>query len=140
MEQTGIAVTSLMLESLRGTRRWVKFVSVLLMVSAAFTVFGGLMINMIEGPGQTLSGGMRVIASALYTLVGIVYAVLAMYLWGYGRAITRLDDELAQEHIEDALDQQRKFWRLVGLMAALFVSIAVLSIVAAIAIPALAGR
>ncbi|MFN7219830.1 MAG: hypothetical protein ACK5UX_04220 [Burkholderiales bacterium] len=140
MESTGISVTSPMLDSLRGTRRWVTLVSVLLMVFAGITLLGGVIVTAMTGPEPRDAVVLRLIMMAIYLLVGAAYVALSVYLWRYARAIKHLDSQVAQTHLEHALEHQRKFWRLAGVLATLVIGFTFFGMVSAVVVPMFAGR
>jgi hypothetical protein len=78
--------------------------------------------------------------SSIYLLVGAAYVALSVYLWRYARAIKHLGSELAQTHLEHALEHQRKFWRLAGVLATLVIGFTFFGMVSAVVVPMFAGR
>jgi len=104
------------LELLRQTRPWVRFISVLLLiVGALYAVFGviGFVGAMATSSRNAPYMGGQMVAVAV---VSIVYLSAAFYLGKYGTKIRDLLNHRRSEDLEAALDAQRSFWRLVGIM------------------------
>jgi GYF domain 2 len=104
------------LEMLRQTRPWVRFISVLLLiVGALYAVFGviGLVGAMATSSRNAPYMGGQMVAVAV---VSVVYLSAAFYLGKYGTKIRDLLNNRRSEDLEAALDAQRSFWRLVGIM------------------------
>jgi glycerol-3-phosphate acyltransferase PlsY len=131
-------------EALRGTRPWVRLFSILGFFSAALMVAIGAVV--ILGGGASMFGGfggdgaaavgMMIALGAFYVLIGLLYFLPCLYLFRYASRITRITEGGGAAALVDALDQQRRFWRLVGIytvaMLALYaVGLVVFAIVAA---------
>lgn len=141
----GAAVSAAMVEALRGTRGWVLFIGILLFIAAVFMGLGGLMMMIGMGvagiadkgaPGGTaLMAGMGVV----YLIAAAIYIFMGMYLVQYAGSCSRVVKDAQPADLEAALNHQRKFWKLGGIMALIFMLVAVLGMVAAIAIPVMMG-
>jgi Na+/melibiose symporter-like transporter len=133
-------ITDAMLESLRKTKGWVMLVGIMLLLAAALTLLGGLMMvfaSSMLGADNAMPRGASVAMGAFYLVFAIVYVALAMYLIKYSSAISRLNRDQSSEAMELALSHQQKFWRLTGVLMLLFIVLFVVGMVAAIAIPSL---
>lgn len=131
-------ITNGMIEAMRGTRPWVMLIGIVLIIGAVFMVLGtaGMFVAMTVGkaaggPG----GGMLIGAGAMYALLSIIYIALAVYLLKYSSAIGRLLQSTGSTDMEEALNSQRKFWRLAGILTLVMIVFAVLGFLAAIIIP-----
>jgi hypothetical protein len=135
-------MTVVMVDALRGTKPWVLLIGILLFVGAVFSVIGGLGVMASSAMMGAARGGapaaMFVGMGAMYLVVAVVYVFLGMYLVKYSSAIGRLVSGGQSGDMEDALRQQRKFWKLAGILILIMMVFAVLGIFAAIAIPLLA--
>ncbi len=133
------AVTEEMVSALRGTKGWVLMVGILMFIGAAFMVIGA--IGMILGGammGESAKGmpqGMFAGMGVVYLLMALLYIFPATYLVKYSSAIGRLVSDGRAADMEAALNQQRKFWKFVGVLALIGIVLMVLGIVAAIALP-----
>ena len=133
-------ITTLMIEALRGTKPWVLLIGIVLVITAVFMVFGtfgifaaSTMKMGAEGPG---AGAMLGIG-AMYAIMSVVYLMLGIYLFKYSSAIGRLLESSSVANMEVALNSQRKFWKLSGLLTAIMLIVMIVGFIAAIAIPML---
>jgi Family of unknown function (DUF5362) len=135
------SITEEMISALRGTKRWVLLIGILMFLGAALTALGGIAAlfgSAMMGAGVKggLPTGVMIGMGAVYILLAVIYVFLGLYLVGYSSAIGRLVGSGQAGDMEAALQQQRKFWRLAGMMVLIMMVFMVLGIVAAIAIPA----
>ncbi|HEX6203251.1 MAG TPA: DUF5362 family protein [Thermoanaerobaculia bacterium] len=129
-------------EALRGTRPWVLLFSILGFLVAALIFFAGLAVLLgggafllggVEGGGAA-SGGMMFGLGFVYLLLGFLYLVPSLYLYRYASRIARMLAGGGVAALVEALDQQRRFWRLAGIVAVVMIVLYV--VVFAIAIVA----
>lgn len=131
-------------EALRGTRPWVRLFSILgfltaalmVMLGAAVALGGGASIFGDFGGDGPAAGGAMIAMGLAYLLIGLLYFLPCLYLFRYASRITRITEGGGAAALVDALDQQRRFWRLIGIytvaMLALYaVGLVVVAIVAA---------
>ena len=138
----GQAITDEMIESLRGTKGWVLLVGILGLVGSGFMVLGGVgilfssafMRGAAGGPPAAMLAGMGV----GYLVFAIIYVFPSLYLIKYSSAIGRLLNSGQAQDMEDALHQQRKFWKLIGVLFLVIVVLFVVGMIAAIAVPLMA--
>ena len=134
-------VSEATMDALRNTKKWVRLVGVMLLVIAVITALGGVAMMFGLAMGSRASeraseaAGFMFGAGAMYICIAAVYGVLGLYLTKYASAITRLLEDGQVSSLENALQQQQKFWRLAGGLIAVLVSIMVIGIGAAIFIP-----
>lgn len=137
------SITENMLGSMRATKPWTRFLSILGFISVAFTLFmAGSMIlgfgpvqQQMQGE-QAMSAFMFMVMGGMYILMAILYFFPSLFLFKYASSIGRLLDSGGSEEMETALQHQKSFWRFAGIFSLVFVIIGLLGIVAAIAIPA----
>jgi len=138
--QTQGAVTQSILESLRGTKPWVRFCSILgfiftglIFLGALFMGLGGSMMSSSMGDvgGGTPFAAMSVGISLVYVVMGFLYLFPSIKLWKFGSRIADLMSSQSTEDLEAAIDAQRSFWKLIGIMLAVFIAlyIAIIGIV-----------
>lgn len=145
VQRGGGAVTAAMVEALRGTKGWVLFIGILLFIAAVFMGLAGLM--MVVGMGiagladEGMPGGTAVMAGmgVLYLISAAIYIFMGLYLVQYAGACSKVVKDAQAGDLEAALDHQRKFWKLGGIMALIFMVMAVVGMVAAVAIPVMMG-
>lgn len=143
---SGVDVTAAMIESLRNTKGWVRLVSIVLFLGAALSALGGLSVGLIAAVGGTRAAagaagpaGMMVGIAVLYIVFGVLYGVLAYYLFQYASSIGRLLAQGDVDHMEAALAYQQKFWKIAGVLVLIMLIVFALGIIAAIAVPAMFG-
>ena len=136
------------IEQLRGTGGWVRFISILLFIFAALTLLGGIFTigagmyfsseqyeMMGGGPASAALIGVNLVSTAVYLFLGI-------YLFRYASAIKRSITTNDSDDVELAMSHQRFFWRLFGILALIFVILVVgviLLMVIGLAIPGIAA-
>ncbi|MBL8516765.1 MAG: hypothetical protein JNM76_07320 [Betaproteobacteria bacterium] len=142
VQRGGAAITAGMIEALRGTKTWVLIVGILLLLGALLTGLGGLAMMVGMGFAGAANKGMPGGTAAMlgiglfYLIFAVVYVFLGMYLLQYSGACSKVVKDAQPGDLEAALNYQRKFWRLGGMMALIGLVLGILGIVAAIAIPA----
>lgn len=121
------------LDQLQRTRGWVLFMSVLLWIGAAFLIFGGLAmigLGVFAGAagamGEELAQGIAAMGGM--AVIGVVYAVMAFFyvypalkLGKYAARIRDLSKAPSERALVEALNEQRAFWKYVGVMTLLMI-------------------
>lgn len=108
-------VTQGVVSQLARTKGWVRFMSVLMYICAGMMILGGVV--MLAAGSQVRSAGAPVAAVAVfYIIMAIFYIYPAVKLGAYATAIARLIATGGVGDLENALDQQRAFWKFVGIM------------------------
>lgn len=129
-------------EALRGTRPWVRLFSILGFLSAALMVMLGAAVALGGGAsifggfgGEAPAAGGAMIGMGLaYLLIGLLYFLPCLYLFRYASRITRITEGGGAAALVEALDQQRRFWRLIGIYAVVMLALyAVVLVVFAVA-------
>ena len=128
------AVTATVLDHLRGTKPWVRFISVLGFICAALLVLVGLFMMAIGGMGSAIPGmeklgkGFGVLLGGLYFLAALVYVFFSIPLYRYASAIQSMVQSRSTGALEQALAHQRSFWRRVGITTLVLLCIYVAAI------------
>ena len=137
-------VTRAVIDALAATRPWVRLCSVLGFIGAGFMILAALAI-MVTGTVGALSSrdavpfaGFPIIIGFFYLVMAALYLVPSLKLWKYGSAIVRLMSSNAVADLEAALDQQRGFWKFVGIMMIIMIAFMVLAFVGGM-VAAMAG-
>lgn len=137
-----MVVSEKMLEALRGTGPWVKFIAILWFVFSGLMVLAGLfMLGM--GPFIAKAGGMPAAFGAAFGAFYIVLAVFIMlipglYLLRYGQAISQIPNS-GQPAVESALLNQKKYWKYMGVMLIVFLVLYAVMFFGAIVFGVVAG-
>ena len=131
-------ITDEMIDAMRGTKPWVLLIGIVLIISAAFMLIGtiGIMIASTVGMAAAEAGPLIGVA-VMYGVMGIIYVMMGVYLFKYSSAIGRLLQSVSVIDMEEALQSQRKFWKIAGIITAVMLVLMVLGFIAAIAIPML---
>lgn len=131
---------------LEQTRPWVRLMAIFGFIFGGLMVLGAVTMVLVGSLGQTpedvaaspLGANATVAASLGYLLGAVLYGIPAIYLHRYARAIGRMAADDSGTAVEDALKQQRSFWRFAGLAALVTAVVAVLGFVAALILPVIA--
>lgn len=121
----GIVCTPRALDLLIKTRPWIRLISIFMWVVTGLTAIAGVVTAVMD----------RNVMTALPLLIIIVlYVIPAVYLTRFGSRVGQLKSDRRPETLEAALDSQRAFWRVVGIMLLVVVALYVVGIaVAAVA-------
>lgn len=140
-------VSTAAIQQLADTKPWVRFLSVLVFVGAGFLLLAaaGMLIAGAAGtamamPGRSsgLPAGMGIGLAILYGLMAFLYIFPGIKLWKYADHIAALVQTRRDSDLVAALDQQRSFWKFVGIMTIITLVVYVFIIVAVV-IAAAAG-
>jgi hypothetical protein len=124
-----IPLTSTAKQYLDQTRPWVKFMSIMIFISSAVMIVAAiLMVTVGLGPrfipqGQGRLGSIgamgfigNLAAAFFYILLAILYVVPGVFLWRFAGAIKILEMSRSPQALEEALGNQKSFWRYVGIL------------------------
>ena len=131
-------ITNSMIDAMRGTKPWVLLIGIVLIISAIFMLLGTLGIFAAGALSQESMGaeaGVILGVGAMYALMSIIYILMGIYLFKYSSAIGRLLQSASVVDMEEALNSQRKFWKIAGVITAVMLVVMVIGIIAAMAIP-----
>jgi hypothetical protein len=101
-------ITPLMVEYLRETKPWVRFMSVIMFVMVGLILIGSVFMLLIPAGGIFLA--------LIYVAMGVLYLFPAYFLHQYASAIRSLERGGGDVAMEDALRSQKSFWRFVGIL------------------------
>lgn len=115
------------IESLRQTRPWVLFFSIIGFLSLASIIFAFFavladaaffMSKPIEfEAGESVTRGIGLV------LLGVLYFIPSLYLWRFARRIRILTQTHQLADLEAALAVQKSFWKFCGIAASLLIAI-----------------
>jgi hypothetical protein len=109
--------------TLKQTRPWVRFMSVLLFLSAALLVAAGMVGGAVQIANGNTGGAEFGAVLALYVAIGALYILPGVFLWQYATRITALLDSPTVGRLEHALQAQKSFWKFVGISAAIVMAL-----------------
>lgn len=129
-------VTGGVTSALAETRPWVRAVAILMALSSGLGLFGAIGVFFV---GRD-HGASFALGKLVFQLPFFLLSLLpAYFLFQYGSAIgTYLEGENVAA-LECALEQQKAFWKLVGILSVIGIGIGLLGIAAAILLPLLIG-
>jgi hypothetical protein len=121
---TGLVVSSLAIEMLRQTKPWVRFVSVMLFVNCGLIVLAAMFVMLAGvaggsvggGRGMAMGAGVGLFVALFYAVIGLIPLFMGIYLSRYANNIKALLDSSQGVYLEKALEAQKAFWRLVGIV------------------------
>ncbi len=125
----GASVTVSMLEQLKATRPWVRFLSVLGFIGTGFLgLFGVIMAGAaIFGASGEVGGWAAALGIVAYLVVAAVaYLLPTLQLHRYAGAIGRVFSQGGAASIEEALRRQASFWRTAGILVIVGLGLGVL--------------
>lgn len=108
------AVSDAAVELLRLTRPWVRLLGVLSFVASGLMFVLALLAVGFAALSPEAKGTPAALG-LLYLPLGLIYIYPGIKLWSYGAAIARLTSSRAVADLEDALGQQKSFWKFSGI-------------------------
>lgn len=122
-------VSEATVEILRGTRPWVVLLSVLAFIGGGLMAAVGLIAAASKGPAALLG--------LVYVPIAAAYVYPGIKLRGYGAAIARLTATRTSADLEDALRQQKSFWKFSGIASLALLAVYAVAMVVLVAFGAL---
>ena len=132
-------ITPGMLDALRKTKPWVRFLGILGFVMVGLILLaaiGMLGVALFMGTTSGADGYMLAGLSVLYLAMAVLYIFPARYLYRYASAIeTALKSPSKSLPIEQALQHQKSFWKFAGIITLVTILLYIPGIILAIAVP-----
>ena len=126
-----------MVEYLRQTKPWVRFISILGFIGTGFLLLAGLLL--IVGSsfvssrfGSGLGGVPIALIGLLYAILGALYIIPVVFLFRYANGIQKALSVDLTGGMEDALRSQKSFWRFVGILMLILLILQVVVLVFAV--------
>ena len=124
-------VTQGMVQSMAGTHKWARFMSILGFVSAGFMIVAGVLAGAIGiGAGQNEAAVLLI----LYPALGLLYIIPSLHLYRFAKHGREFAAQNNPAELELALESNRAFWKFVGLLTAVMLILSVVMMVLAIGI------
>lgn len=136
-----IAVSQDMLDSLNATRPWVNFLSIVSFVLITLLALVGMVTALTFSVTPMSSGWAKAagpIFGVVYLLMACLYFMPSLFMYRYARAIARIP-AAGQGALEDALRQQKSFWKFMGIFMAVVLCLYALTLVLSIFLALLLG-
>ena len=131
-------VTQGVVEQLRRTKGWTRFISVLAIIVGVILIFVAVFASStLASAGRALPGigGFIGVIMFIYGVIGVLQLIIGAKLGGFSAAVQRLMYSAQERDLEDALDRQRSFWVFIGVMMIVGLVFAIISIVALLRTP-----
>jgi hypothetical protein len=126
----GGEINPMVLEALRGTKGWVRFMAVLGFIGCAFMLLAAFALFVT--PSVARSSGLGAGMGLFYLIITGVYFFLALRLNQYASRIGQFLLAPDGARLVGALDAQRSFWKCLGIMTIIVIAIYILLIVVVI--------
>lgn len=128
-----ITVSENMLDSLRATRPWVKFLSILGFVGCDLMLLAALVVGAGSSmlPPSAKAAGFGPGIAILYIVFAAFYFFPCLFMFQYAAAIGRIGAD-GQPAMEEALAKQKSVWKFAGVVALVILSLEVVVILFAI--------
>lgn len=146
---TGVSsdiVAASTISQLTGTKPWVRFLSVMMWIGVIFMLLaaGGMGVVAAIGKGKLASNspfGDRqfIVLAVVYVFFAILYIIPAAKLWKYANRIGSLAATRSLADLDKALNEQRGFWKFVGVMMIIMLSLYLIAIIGVVALGATAA-
>ncbi len=127
-------VTQGIVDQLRRTKGWTRFISVMCFIVGGLlllgALFGGSMLSSIENSVR-IRGASGIIGAVIfiYGVLGVLQIIFGVKLGGFSSAVQRLMYSAEERDLEDALDRQRSFWIFAGVMMLIGLIIGIIAMV-----------
>jgi hypothetical protein len=131
----GVTVTGSMIDSLRTTKPWAKFLAILGFVGVGFMILFGVAFIIFANMFSQQKDGPPPFMGFFYILFSVLYFVPAFYLYKYSSSIGSFLKSNGAIDLESALSHQKSFWKFTGIVALIGMVLGVLGIAAAIIVP-----
>ena len=134
-------VSATILDTLKQTRPWVRFISILLFICSALGVlaFVVILLSGMLGGLSSVADTPTMLMFMFQMLSLLLYLIPAYYLFKYSAAIGTLLKGGGEAELEAALGYQKSFWRFSGILTLICLVLGALGILAAVLIPIMMG-
>ena len=131
----GIVVSDHMINSLRGTKPWTFFVSIIGFAVSGLTLMAGLLMSVAGLLLPNEKGPLMIGAGFLYLCMAVLfYLIPSLYLYKYSGAVGRFLNLKQAFEMEAALTYQKSLWKFVGILCLIMITLTILVIIALIVI------
>jgi hypothetical protein len=118
------AFTPGMVQALKETKPWVRFLSILGFVMCGLTVLAGVIVTVAGAfAGDEFGGGFGALFGLFYLVLAGLWILPLIHLHKFANAIALAVQGAGAPSIEAALVRQRSFWRTVGIMTLVFMGL-----------------
>ena len=130
------AILNYIMNSLRATKPWTRFLSILGFIGTGLTILMGLGMILGESfiPVSPNTPPLKYLG-IFYILTSVFYLIPSIWLSRYSSAIGSFLKAGDSVQLGNAIAYQKSFWKFIGILALVCIIIAILGILAAIFIP-----
>lgn len=124
--QSGAQVPPDAVQALRETRPWVLLLAILGAIVTGLMVLGGMAMMLMGGMVSSRAGwpaGLMAGMAIAYIILAAIYIYPIIKLFKYSAAIRRLGSSNAAADLDDAMRQQKSFWKFIGILALIMIVI-----------------
>ncbi len=114
MDESRVAASTI--DILNQTRPWVQFMGVLGIIA---TILMAMMVLVLLGAALMDEAGSEVVGASIgYGIAACLYGILSLVLLRYASRIAQLSARPTAGQLNEALNAQKTFWRLIGIVTA----------------------
>ncbi len=147
MQDIAVTLNDEVIQPLRRTRPWVKFIAIIGFIGCGFVLLDALfmLLGVAFLPGaktsQALPVGFMIALVSLYLVIAFfAYFIPSLLLARYASTLGRIETNATLEKLAESAEYQRRFWKYCGVLLIVGISVFVLFVIgAAIAIPIIAA-
>jgi hypothetical protein len=110
-------VTEEMVQHLRNTKPWVRFLSILAFVGSGLMIVGAFFMLLAGTVSREFGAGLGLLMAFFYLLFAVLYIYPSLMLFKYASSIQSLVRDRNPRGMTDALRYQSAFWRFAGILA-----------------------
>lgn len=131
-------VSGAAIQQLAGTKPWVRLLSVISFIGSGFMLLGaGSLVLMgtigsfvaAGNSGSVLPASFGIGIAIAYAVFAVIYLYPGVKLWKYANAIALLMQTQSEVDLVKALDQQRAFWKFLGILVAIVIGLYIIAMV-----------
>jgi hypothetical protein len=119
------------------TKPWVRFLGVIGFIMCGLMLLAGVVFALICVLGHATPQG--IVIAVLYPIMGLIYLYPSKCLFQYASRIGAFLAQGSMESLDHALEAQKNFWRFIGILTVIGLSLYALMIAVAILV-AIVGR
>jgi Family of unknown function (DUF5362) len=131
------SVSAGVINQLKRTKPWVRFIGVMMWIAIGFMMLASVLMILggsamgaaMEKANPAMPAGFMAGIGALYVLIAFLYIYPTIKIWKYGTSIGKLTQSGSNADLENALDQQRAFWKFVGIMMIIMIVVYIVAFV-----------
>lgn len=130
-ESSGDGLTPRAKSALAETRPWVLFFAILGFIGCGFAALGAVVYTLGALVAGGFAAGVGLGFGVVMLATAALYGFAAYHLLNYSGSINLYLQTAGAEHLEAALESQKSFWKLVGIVSAVFLGVYIVLLVLA---------